>query len=91
MSDIDFADIIEWLNGDPNTSCVTLYVEGFKNGRTFMDACRKSTKPIIALKSGVSSHGAAAAASHTGSLAGAAKVYGAAFQQAGVVQGSRPG
>lgn len=86
MSDIDFADIIEWFNGDPNTSCVTLYVEGFKNGRTFMDACRKSTKPIIALKSGVSSHGAAAAASHTGSLAGAAKVYGAAFQQAGVVQ-----
>ncbi len=86
MSDIDFADIIEWFNGDPNTSCVTLYVEGFKNGRTFMDAARKSTKPIIALKSGVSSHGAAAAASHTGSLAGAAKVYGAAFQQAGVVQ-----
>ncbi len=86
MSDIDFADLVEWLDGDPNTSCVTLYVEGFKNGRTFMDACRKSTKPIIALKSGISSHGAAAAASHTGSLAGAAKVYGAAFQQAGVVQ-----
>lgn len=86
MSDIDFADIVEWLDSDPNTSCVTLYVEGFKNGRTFMDAARKSTKPIIALKSGVSSHGAAAAASHTGSLAGAAKVYGAAFQQAGVVQ-----
>jgi acetyltransferase len=86
MSDIDFADLIEWLNDDPNTSCITLYIEGFKNGRTFMDVCRKSEKPIIALKSGVSAHGAAAAASHTGSLAGAAKVYGAAFQQAGVVQ-----
>ena len=45
-----------------------------------------ANKPIIALKSGVSAHGAAAAASHTGSLAGAAKVYGAAFQQAGVIQ-----
>ena len=35
---------------------------------------------------GVSAHGAAAAASHTGSLAGAAKVYGTAFKQAGVTQ-----
>ncbi len=48
--------------------------------------CKKATKPIIALKAGVSAHGAAAAASHTGSLAGAVKVYGAAFQQAGVLQ-----
>jgi acetyl coenzyme A synthetase (ADP forming)-like protein len=88
MSDLDFADIIGWLNDDPNTTCITLYVEGFKNGRNFMDVCRTATKPIIALKAGVSAHGAAAAASHTGSLAGAAKVYGAAFEQAGVVQAS---
>jgi acetyltransferase len=40
------------------------------------------------LKAGTSAHGAAAAASHTGSLAGAAKVYGAAFTQAGVIQAS---
>lgn len=88
MCDIDFADLISWLNEDENTTCICLYVEGFKDGRKFIDACRKVNKPIIALKSGVSAHGAAAAASHTGSLAGAAKVYGAAFQQAGVVQAS---
>ncbi len=86
MSDVDFADLINWLNDDPNTTCVTLYVEGLKNGRSFIEAARNSTKPIIGLKAGVSVHGAAAAASHTGSLAGAAKVYGAAFQQAGVIQ-----
>jgi len=86
MSDVDFADLITWLNDDENTTCITLYIEGFKNGRTFIDASRKAKKPIIALKAGVSAHGAAAAASHTGSLAGAAKVYGAAFQQAGVIQ-----
>jgi acetyltransferase len=61
-------------------------VEGLKNGRAFIEAGKKATKPIIALKSGVSTHGAAAAASHTGSLAGAAKIYSAAFQQAGVIQ-----
>ncbi len=86
QSDLDFADLIAWLNDDPNTSCISLYIEGFKDGRKFIDQGRKTSKPIIALKAGVSAHGAAAAASHTGSLAGAAKVYGAAFQQAGVVQ-----
>ncbi|HEX9012784.1 MAG TPA: acetate--CoA ligase family protein, partial [Anaerolineaceae bacterium] len=88
MSDVDFADLISWLDDDPNTSCISLYIEGFKNGRTFIEAGKAARKPIIALKAGVSAHGAAAAASHTGSLAGAAKIYGAAFQQAGVIQAS---
>jgi len=88
MSDVNFADIIDFLDDDPNTTCISLYIEGFKDGREFMEASRRSSKPIVALKSGVSAHGAAAAASHTGSLAGAAKVYGAAFQQAGVIQAS---
>jgi acetate---CoA ligase (ADP-forming) len=86
MADVDIADLITWLDGDENTSCICLYIEGLKGGRKFIDACQKTKKPIIALKAGVSAHGAAAAASHTGSLAGAVKVYGAAFQQAGVVQ-----
>jgi acetate---CoA ligase (ADP-forming) len=86
MADVDIADFIDWLNEDDNTSCIVLYIEGFKNGRTFIEASLKAKKPIIALKAGVSSHGAAAAASHTGSLAGATKIYGAAFQQSGVVQ-----
>ncbi len=88
MSDVDFADLITWLDNDPNTSCVSLYIEGFKDGRKFIEACKKSNKPVIALKSGVSSHGAAAAASHTGSLAGSGKIYDAAFQQAGTLRAS---
>ncbi|MCX6054884.1 MAG: acetate--CoA ligase family protein [Chloroflexi bacterium] len=88
MADVDFADLIEWFDEDENTSCVSLYIEGMKNGRKFIDAAKKSKKPIVALKSGVSTHGAAAAASHTGSLAGAAKIYASAFKQAGVIQAS---
>ena len=88
MADVDFADLIEWFDDDKDTSCVSLYIEGMKNGRKFIDAARKSKKPIVALKSGVSAHGAAAAASHTGSLAGAAKIYTSAFKQAGVIQAS---
>ncbi|HVN55338.1 MAG TPA: acetate--CoA ligase family protein [Anaerolineaceae bacterium] len=86
MCDVDFADLIDWLDKDDNTQCISLYIEGFKNGRSFIEAAKKAGKPIIALKAGISAHGAAAAASHTGSLAGATKIYSAAFQQAGVVQ-----
>ncbi len=88
MSDVDFGDCVSWLDADENTSAISLYIEGNRDGRKFMKAAQKAKKPIIALKSGISEHGAAAAASHTGSLAGAAKVYSAAFQQAGVVQAS---
>jgi acetyl coenzyme A synthetase (ADP forming)-like protein len=86
MSDVDFADFLPWLDQDPNTTCISLYIEGFKDGRAFIEAGKKTKKPIVGLKAGISAHGAAAAASHTGSLAGAAKVYGAALQQAGVIQ-----
>lgn len=88
MSDVDFADTVKWLDNDENTTAISLYVEGFREGRSFIEVCRRAKKPIVALKAGVSAHGAAAAASHTGSLAGAAKVYGAAFKQAGIVEAS---
>ncbi|HPH96411.1 MAG TPA: acetate--CoA ligase family protein [Anaerolineaceae bacterium] len=87
-ADISISDLVTWLDEDASTSCISLYIEGFKDGRAFIEAGKAASKPIIALKSGVSAHGAAAAASHTGSLAGAAKVYSAAFQQAGVIQAS---
>jgi len=85
MADVDFADSIDYYAQDPNTKCIALYVEGVKQGYRFIQAGRKAGKPIVALKAGVSAHGAAAAASHTGSLAGSSRVYEAAFKQAHVV------
>jgi acetate---CoA ligase (ADP-forming) len=86
MSDISISDVVEWLDEDEATTCISLYIEGLKDGRHFIEVGRAAHKPIVALKAGVSAHGAAAAASHTGSLAGAAKIYGAALRQARVVQ-----
>ncbi len=86
MSDVNFADMVGWLDEDENTKCISFYIEGLKEGRRFIDESLKVSKPIVVLKAGVSEHGAAAAASHTGSLAGAQKVYGAAFKQAGVIE-----
>ncbi len=86
MSDVNFANMISWLDEDEETNCISLYIEGLRDGRRFIDESAKASKPIVVLKAGISEHGAAAAASHTGSLAGSQKIYGAAFQQAGAIQ-----
>lgn len=84
MADLDMADFIDALNQDPYTTAITLYVEGLKDGRKFLESVKSSQKPIIAIKAGISQRGELATASHTGSLAGSSQVYGAAFKQFGV-------
>lgn len=86
MAGLDFADFVEALDKDENTNVICLYIEGFKDGRKFLDAARKCSKPIVALKAGVSKRGEVATRSHTGSLAGSPKVYKSLFRQVGVLQ-----
>ncbi|NPA75866.1 MAG: CoA-binding protein [Euryarchaeota archaeon] len=86
MADLNFGDLIEYFNEDEDTNVISLYMEGVKDGRKFLNNARKSRKPIVALKAGVSQRGAAAAASHTGSLAGSTKIYDAAFKQGHVIR-----
>lgn len=64
------------------------YLEGVKKPDVFEKALRiaaQRRKPVVILKSGRSQKGAAAAASHTGNLAGSAKCYDAIFEKYGVV------
>lgn len=77
-----------YLKDDPNTKAILLYIEGLIDGRSSMATFKEVglKKPIIALKSGRSQRGAAAAASHTGSLAGSDNIYSAAFKQSGVLR-----
>ncbi len=86
MSDVNFSDLVEWLNEDEATACITMYIEGLHDGRRFIETAKCAKKPIVALKAGISAHGAAAAASHTGSMAGSGQIYKAAFKQAGIVR-----
>jgi len=87
MSDVDFADLMEYLADDKNSKAIALYIEGIKDGRRFMEVAKKVSKkkPIIALKAGKSESGARAASSHTGSLAGSYAIYEAAFKQSGIL------
>jgi acetyl coenzyme A synthetase (ADP forming)-like protein len=82
--DVDDAELIEYLNEDPHTKVIAMYIEGIKDGKKFMDAVRKCKKPIVAIKSGRTKAGAAAAATHTGSLSGSDKIYDSVFKQLGI-------
>ena len=86
-SDLDAPDFIAWASKDSYTKAITLYVEGFNDGRYFLEVAKKVTpiKPIIALKGGKTSTGTKAVSSHTGSLAGSYQVYRGAFRQSGVI------
>ncbi|VVC71684.1 Acetate--CoA ligase [ADP-forming] I [uncultured archaeon] len=84
-ADVDVNDLLLWALEDDKTSAITIYVEGLKDGRKFMDTLRRVTphKPVIVLKGGKSAVGLHAVSSHTGSLAGSYKVFAAAVRQAG--------
>jgi acetyltransferase len=86
-SEVDAADLLDWLSKDENTKAVTIYLEGLQDGRKFTRAARKlkGKKQIIVLKGGRTSAGSSAASSHTGALAGDFRVFQGAMKQAGVL------
>ena len=88
MLDVDFGDVIDFIGNDPNVDSIVMYVESLTRIRNFMSAARavSRVKPVIALKSGRSTAGAKAAASHTGALTGEDATYDAAFKRAGIVR-----
>ena len=87
--DVDIAASIGMLVDDPLTRVIGAYVEDVKDGRAFRAALRdaaRANKPVFVIKAGRSSAGAAAAASHTGAMAGEDRVYQACFDQYGAVR-----
>ncbi|NQD86449.1 CoA-binding protein [Paenarthrobacter sp. CM16] len=84
--DVDFADVLDHLAQDEDTSAIALHIEGVADGRALMAAIERACarKPVIALKVGKSDVGDFAQ-SHTGALAGNWAVARAGLAQAGAV------
>lgn len=87
--DVDIADCIAYGATDPETKVITAYMEGCKNPGRLIEAlkmARAAGKPVFCMKVGSSDVGAAAAATHTASLAGSDAIFDAVFRQYGVVR-----
>lgn len=87
--DVDAAEAIDFLIDDPDTRVIGLYIEDIRRIDAFraaLDRAARAGKAVIAIKAGSSSTGAAAAASHTGALAGNDALYDACLQQHGALR-----
>lgn len=87
-ADVSAADLIDYWEHDERVKIILLYVESLGDPQHFVQAARRvgRHKPILAVKSGRSVAGAAAAGSHTGSVAGADVAVDTLFRQCGVLR-----
>lgn len=90
-ADLNEIDLLKAIAADTNTKVLVMYIEDLSDGGSFVKAAYDIThgsnpKPVLAIKTGRTPQGAAAAASHTGSMAGSDEVYDAIMAQAGVIR-----
>jgi acyl-CoA synthetase (NDP forming) len=86
-SDMDFSDLVEYLDQDPGTRCIALYIEGIEGPRSLLKNARSVVrrKPIVALKGGKSEAIEKASIAHTGAMTGRHALYQASFAQFGIL------
>jgi acetate---CoA ligase (ADP-forming) len=86
--DVDIADCVEFLAHDPDTRAIACVIEGMADPRRLIAAAQTAwemNKPLVVYKMATGTQGAAAALTHTGSLAGSQAGYEAGFEQAGAI------
>lgn len=84
MADMNFADIITMLTDAPECEAISLYAEGIRDGKAFLNALRRCPKPIRVYKAGKSPQARKAAFSHTGNLSGDYPMFQGLLESVGV-------
>lgn len=86
MTNVNPCDLLPMLEADENTKIICMYMETIPEPYRFERVMARMTKPVIVVKSGRTAKGAAAASSHTGSLAGNDSVADALLKKCGVIR-----
>lgn len=85
-ADVDVAECIDYLAEDPSTRVICAALESCRDGERLRRALLKAAaagKPVLIMKVGRTELGAAAASTHTGSLAGNDAVFDTVFAECG--------
>jgi len=87
-SDIDFAELLDYLCTDSKTDAILLYVDSIKDARQFMSAARAASRNrrILVLKSGRTLEGQKAALLHSGAKPSLDVIYDAAIRRSGMLR-----
>lgn len=86
---LDEADFLNYIQTDKQTRVLGIYAEDLRRSEKLAASIKllaKSAKPVVVLKSGRTSAGANASASHTGAIAGDDKIYEAFLRDAGAIR-----
>lgn len=84
--DVDVAEALDWIVGQPQVKVVMAYAEGIRDGQRFLaalDKARRNQVAIVFMKVGRSTVGAHAVSSHTAALSGSDAVFDAVLRQYG--------
>ena len=87
-TDVDIAQVLDFLANDAQTQSIIVYLEGIGSARRFMSALRSAAiaKPVVVLKAGRKQAGSEAAQTHSGASVGSDEVFDAAIRRAGAVR-----
>ncbi|MBF9266294.1 bifunctional acetate--CoA ligase family protein/GNAT family N-acetyltransferase [Paracidovorax cattleyae] len=87
-TDVDIAQVLDFLANDGRTQSIVVYLEGIGSARRFMSALRSAAnaKPVVVLKAGRKPAGNEAAQTHSGTIVGSDDVFDAALRRAGAVR-----
>ena len=85
---LENGDWLDYFAQDPTTRIIVMYIEGVRNGRSFLPKLKEATakKPVIVWKGGQTPAGQRATSSHTGSLAESMNSWDAVIKQAGAIR-----
>ncbi|MFO7783397.1 MAG: acetate--CoA ligase family protein [Thermodesulfobacteriota bacterium] len=84
--DVDENDLLEYLIQDEGTRIILLYLEGFTNGKRFVDIASRSEKPILVHKSNRFEASSSIAHSHTTAMFTNDMLVNDALEQAGCIR-----
>lgn len=85
--DVTLTETLAYLVDDPATQVIGAFIEGIDDGRQFVAVARaaqRAGKPLVVVKSGRTTAGQQAAATHTAALAGSDRIFQSVARQAGV-------
>jgi acyl-CoA synthetase (NDP forming) len=88
QTDVDVADLVAYLADEPTCQAIACAFEGMAHPQRLLEAAEiawRNGKPLLIHKIATGSLGAAAAVSHTGTLAGSDSAYRAAFERGGAI------
>ncbi len=84
---VEFTDYLLYLEQDPDTEVIGVFLEGTEDARGFVEAAGRIArqKPVVVCKAGKTDVSQYSAQTHTGSMAGPYRVYRDAFEQYGLI------